>query len=74
MTHQQVIGWFDTPGPGQNWIWISFEVGDGGNEAIQYLKLDMKQVSKQKEIYKYKGESPYQVPVDSKMVGVHLLS
>jgi hypothetical protein len=52
---------------------MSFEAGDGGKEAIQYLKLDMKQVSKQKEIYEYKGESPYQILVDSKMVGAHLL-
>jgi hypothetical protein len=37
------------------------------------MKLDMKQVSNQKEIYEYKGDSPYQVPVDSKMVGAHLL-
>jgi hypothetical protein len=33
----------------------------------------MKQVSNQKEIYEYKGDSPYRVPVDSKMVGAHLL-
>jgi hypothetical protein len=33
----------------------------------------MKQVSNQKEIYEYKGDSPYYVPVDSKMVGMHLL-
>jgi hypothetical protein len=44
------------------------EAGDGGKEAIQYLKLDMNQVSKQKEIYEYKRESPYRVPVDFKMV------
>jgi hypothetical protein len=44
------------------------EAEDGGKEAIQYLKLDKKQVSKQNEISQYQGESPYWVLVDSKMV------
>jgi hypothetical protein len=73
MTRQRVISLIDTPGPGWNWIRIGFEAGDGGKEAIQYLKLDLKQVSKQKENCNNKGESPYWVPVDSNIVRAHLL-
>jgi hypothetical protein len=50
------------------------EAGDGGNEAIRYLKLDFKLISKQKENYNNKGESPYRVPVNSNIVQVHLLN
>jgi hypothetical protein len=46
MTYQWLISWFGTLGPVWSWIWISFEAGDDGKDAIQYLKLDKKQVSK----------------------------